>query len=69
MKKPNNIKSKIAFPLISMLCFIMVPMLSFAQGPPDPGDTPIDGGLSFLVAVGVGYGIKKYRNHRGDTSL
>lgn len=32
-----------------------------ADGPPNPNDVPIDGGLSILLAAGVGYGLKKYR--------
>jgi hypothetical protein len=45
-----------------MICCIGLPLLTFAQGPPDPQDTPIDGGLTILLAAGVGYGIKKYRD-------
>lgn len=30
---------------------------------PDP-DAPIDGGISLLVAAGIGYGIKKARDNR-----
>ena len=41
----------------------------FAQGPGgDPGDDPdlipVDGGLGFLLAAGVGYGVKKVRERR-----
>jgi hypothetical protein len=39
-----------------------VPFLTLAQGPPDPQDVPIDGGLCLLLAAGVGYGVKKYRD-------
>jgi len=28
----------------------------------DPDDTPIDGGLSLLLAAGAAYGVKKYRD-------
>ena len=31
---------------------------------PDPVDTPIDGGLTLLLAAGAGYGVKKYRDGR-----
>lgn len=31
-------------------------------GPPDPEDTPIDGGLALLLAAGALYGLHKYRN-------
>jgi len=32
------------------------------DAPPDPNDVPIDGGLSILLAVGIGLGAKKYKN-------
>lgn len=41
-----------------------------AQGPgsggptPDPTAVPIDGGASLLLAAGVGFGLKKLRDHR-----
>lgn len=48
---------------------VCLPSLIYAQGPGDPGCgpdippelCPIDGGLSALFAIGVGYGIKKYK--------
>lgn len=53
-----------------LLIFISIPALLYAQQPP-PGDCdpldikcPIDGGLSLLLAAGIGYGIKKIRNSR-----
>ena len=50
------------------LCIILsvVPTLVNAQ-PGDPGidpDAPIDGGVSLLVAAGIGYGVKKVRDNR-----
>jgi hypothetical protein len=45
----------------------MIPHLVRAQDPGDPGgdpDAPIDGGVSLLVAAGIGYGIKKVRESR-----
>jgi hypothetical protein len=30
--------------------------------PPDPG-VPVDGGLSILIAAGVGYGVNKLRKN------
>jgi hypothetical protein len=39
-----------------------------AQGPgtggPNPTAVPIDGGASLLLAAGVGFGLKKLRDHR-----
>ena len=54
--------------LMSLMIFIVVgliPNLALAQVT-DPGcpDCPIDGGLSLLLAAGVGYGVKKYREEK-----
>jgi hypothetical protein len=46
---------------LALLCFV-IPLFTLAQGPPDPEDTPIDGGLSLLLAAGAAYGIKQYRD-------
>lgn len=50
--------------LISMMVIVIsfTPFLAMAQGT-DP-DAPIDGGLSLLLAAGVGYGVKKVRENR-----
>ncbi len=45
---------------LSPLFLIAAP--AFAQG--SPPATPIDGGLSLLLAAGGAYGIKKFRDHR-----
>ena len=56
--------------LISLftICVIMLlPMLVSAQLdgiPNSPENAPIDGGLSLLVAAGVGYGAKKLKEKR-----
>ena len=52
------------FPLVIIILCLWLPLGSFAQGPPDPQDTPIDGGLSLLLAAGAAYGVKKYRDSR-----
>jgi len=55
--------------LVIMFC---LPFLAMAQAP-DPGDCPtcipIDGGLSLLIAAGVGYGIKKVRDGRKQNQV
>ena len=54
---------------ILTLCIIMVlPMLATAQieGTPGTPDAPIDGGLSLLVAAGVGYGAKKLKERKNN---
>lgn len=55
--------------VIASICFILIALPSFAQGPGgdpggDPDLIPIDGGLGFLLAAGVGYGVKKARDFR-----
>jgi hypothetical protein len=57
-------KSKYILTIIVMLVVLMLPTLLHAQGVPDPGGdpdaaVPIDGGLSILLAAGVGYVAKK----------
>lgn len=58
--------------VIIILSFCM-PMIGFAQGGPgDPGcdpldpACPIDGGLSLLIAAGIGLGAKKAYNSRKE---
>ena len=48
-----------------LFVFLLLPGLLHAQPNPDcPPDMicPIDGGLVALIAVGVGYGVKKIRD-------
>ena len=69
----NNVFKNI-FRCIFILAFMVVPFIMSAQGlASDPGDPgcepldpacPIDGGLSALLAIGAGYGIKKIRDAR-----
>jgi hypothetical protein len=57
----KQVKAKI-FQSIIIIALISLPVICLAQGPPDPEDTPIDGGLSLLLAAGAAYGVKKYRD-------
>ena len=45
---------------------VFLPLISMAGLPalPPVADVPIDGGLSLLLAAGVGYGVKKYRDQK-----
>jgi hypothetical protein len=54
-------KQKHFYTLLIIFLGMLTPTLSHAQTdpPPDPIDTPIDGGLSILLAAGIGYGVKK----------
>lgn len=55
--------------LLMMLIIFSLPMLALAQDDPggDP-DVPIDGGLSLLIAAGVGYVAKKGYDKRKPKS-
>jgi hypothetical protein len=51
---------------ILFFAFLFVSGVSFAQGPPPPPppfETPIDGGILGLLALGVGYAVKKIYNN------
>jgi hypothetical protein len=56
--------------LLSIIIVMLFPLLTFAQGGPgDPGGggdpgVPFDGGASILIASGVAYGAKKYRERK-----
>ena len=56
-------KRELYLMLILFICMAL-PLLTHAQGPNDPNDAPIDGGLSLLLAAGAAYGVKKYRDSR-----
>lgn len=47
---------------------VIIPTIASAQFDPFPDngnpDAPVDGGLSLLVAAGVGYGAKKLKEKR-----
>jgi hypothetical protein len=70
MTKNNK---KIVLSVIVLFIIMIVPMLASAQSidpePLDPeGAVPLDGGLSLLVAAGVGYGAKKLKAKRALAS-
>lgn len=61
-------KNKNLLPVVVMLLVTMVlPFFAMAQDPGGGPDAPIDGGVSLLLAAGVGYGVKKYRDARKAT--
>ena len=53
-----------------VICLLFITNLLHAQplgdGDPD-AEVPIDGGLSLLVAAGIGYGSKKLRQVKKDS--
>ena len=67
MKTMTTINKRILLTIASMFIVMMLPMLASAQvdtTPVDPETAPIDGGLSLLVAAGIGYGAKKLKTKR-----
>lgn len=61
-------KTRIIINTLLVLAIICLPSIIHAQpgfgGDEDVMDTPVDGGLTLLVAAGVGYGAKKLRDKR-----
>ena len=61
--KNNVYMNKALTILIFLIIFILTPVFvqtAIAQPPPPPPqDIPIDGGLGFLLAAGIGYAAKK----------
>lgn len=51
--------------ILTLLIAFTLPTLVMAQGDPggDPG-VPFDGGASILIASGVAYGAKKYKERK-----
>ena len=70
--KPMNTKKKIYSTLVVAL-MIFSPMASFAQvdpcDDPDNPPCPIDGGLSLLIAAGIGLGAKKAYKRKKDKTV
>ncbi|MBR07150.1 MAG: hypothetical protein CMP48_05660 [Rickettsiales bacterium] len=54
------------YKIILILPAILLVVPAFAQ-PGAPPATPIDGGLSLLLAAGGAYGIKKLRDHKRNS--
>lgn len=52
--------------LVVLATFFLLPSLLQAQPGfgDDVDDVPVDGGLSLLVAAGVGYGVKKIKERK-----
>lgn len=49
-----------------LVIFFMLPAITHAQPGfgDDVDDVPLDGGLSLLIAAGVGYGVKKIKQRK-----
>lgn len=55
---------KIIYLFIVILFITIFKVQAQPTGPGVEVDAPIDGGLSLLIAAGVGYGVKKIREER-----
>ena len=67
MKKYSKQIWRRGFILTAAICLSMG-----VKAQPNPGedpDAPIDGGVSLLVAAGIGYGIKKVKDNRKKKSI
>ena len=49
---------------LAAIVIYVVPVMAQPSLPSPPGNAPVDGGLSLLVAAGVGYGAKRIRESR-----
>ena len=63
--KTNFMKQRI-LQILAVVVILSIPMLSHAQPGfgDDVSDVPVDGGISLLVAAGIGYGAKKIRDNK-----
>jgi hypothetical protein len=63
-------KKILLFISISLLFALIIPVKTMADPPPDPcGDPfdpacPIDGGVSLLIAAGIGIGAMKHKSKK-----
>lgn len=51
--------------MLAMLMALAVPMIVYSQPPPpddDDVDTPLDGGISLVIAAGSILGVRQLRN-------
>lgn len=70
MKSCSNTQNVITKAIVLLLVIIIVPSVYVFAGPSAPGGdagAPIDGGISLLVAAGIGYGAKKVHAARKKT--
>jgi len=72
MKLTKQETQKLMMQAALICCLLTVPVLYAVAGPHSPGGdpggaiAPIDGGISLLVAAGIGYGIKKAHERRNS---
>ncbi len=63
IRTPVKSKHNSAIRRYSLMTVVsLLPFFAMAQDPGPCPDCPIDNGLILLLAAGVGYGVKKYRD-------
>ncbi len=73
MKAMTRNNKRILLTIMIMFIIMIIPTLVSAGTtepdpvPGDPESVPIDGGLSLLVAAGVGYGAKKMKERKNKS--
>ncbi|MCW5905835.1 MAG: hypothetical protein KIT64_09595 [Chitinophagaceae bacterium] len=50
--------------ILSLILMLSMPVMAQDDFDPPLDDIPVDGGLTLLLAAGVGYGAKKLRDNR-----
>lgn len=58
----SSIYMQIMIATIVFALLLILPSISYAQGPPPPPGVPLDFGLSALIAGCIGYGAFKMKN-------
>ncbi len=58
----------ISFIILFVVAPVFIQSAIAAPPPPPPVDIPIDGGLGFLLAAGVGYAAKKLHSNKKNDS-
>lgn len=71
----NKTRRFLIYTTIFIFFTIIIQSISLAQGPPDPGCNPddplcpIDGGVSLLIAAGIGIGARKLKSKNNTNKL
>ena len=63
----NTQQKRVILSVITIVVVMLLPILASAQFDPlpsAPAEAPIDGGLSLLIAGGVGYAAKKIKDRK-----
>lgn len=66
-------KSLLMFTIVFISLTVLPGIVQAQADPPDTvitdPDAPIDGGISLLIAAGIGYGVKKARDYKKKQTI